>query len=44
MAQSPALLMLDDGTSFEGKACGACKEAAGEVVFTTAMAGYFFIR
>lgn len=40
MAQSPALLMLDDGTCFEGKACGACKEAAGEVVFTTAMSGY----
>lgn len=35
-----ALLMLDDGTCFEGEACGACREAAGEVVFTTGMAGY----
>lgn len=32
--------MLDDGTCFEGLACGACQEAAGEVVFTTGMCGY----
>jgi carbamoyl-phosphate synthase small subunit len=36
----PALLMLDDGACFEGTACGACREAFGEVVFTTGMAGY----
>ncbi|MCL1889092.1 MAG: glutamine-hydrolyzing carbamoyl-phosphate synthase small subunit [Desulfovibrionaceae bacterium] len=36
----PALLMLDDGTCFEGLACGAEREAAGEVVFTTGMCGY----
>lgn len=36
----PALLMLDDGTCFEGNACGAGKEALGEVVFTTGMTGY----
>jgi carbamoyl-phosphate synthase small subunit len=38
--EHPALLMLDDGTCFEGEACGARGEAAGEVVFTTGMAGY----
>lgn len=32
--------MLDDGTCFEGLACGAAQEAAGEVVFTTGMCGY----
>lgn len=40
MAEKPALLMLDDGTCFEGEACGACREASGEVVFATGMAGY----
>ncbi len=40
MTDIPALLMLDDGACFEGLACGAQAEAAGEVVFTTAMAGY----
>lgn len=35
-----ALLMLDDGACFEGRACGACGEAAGEVVFATGMTGY----
>jgi carbamoyl-phosphate synthase small subunit len=32
--------MLDDGTCFHGQARGACQEAAGEVIFTTSMAGY----
>lgn len=32
--------MLDDGTCFEGEACGARREAGGEVLFTTGMAGY----
>lgn len=40
MSQKPALLMLDDGACFEGLACGACREAAGEVVFTTGLCGY----
>ena len=35
-----AILMLDDGTSFEGFACGAVGRAEGEAVFTTAMCGY----
>ena len=38
--EKPALLMLDDGTCFEGLACGAQAEAVGEAVFTTGMAGY----
>ena len=32
--------MLDDGACFEGFACGAGREAEGEVVFTTGMTGY----
>lgn len=32
--------MLDDGTCFEGQAHGARREAMGEVVFATPMAGY----
>ena len=40
MAGEQAILMLDDGACFTGEACGAPGEAAGEVVFTTAMAGY----
>ncbi|MDR1686825.1 MAG: glutamine-hydrolyzing carbamoyl-phosphate synthase small subunit [Desulfovibrio sp.] len=35
-----ALLMLDDGTCFEGEACGAAGETLGETVFVTGMAGY----
>jgi carbamoyl-phosphate synthase small subunit len=35
-----ALLMLDDGTCFEGEACGAAGETSGETVFVTGMAGY----
>jgi len=33
-------LVLEDGTILEGEAFGALKEALGEVVFNTAMAGY----
>jgi len=40
MKDSQALLMLDDGTCFEGTARGACQEAFGEFIFTTSMAGY----
>ena len=36
----PALLMLDDGTCFEGYALGACQEVFGELVFTTGMCAY----
>lgn len=36
----PALLALEDGTSFNGYACGAEGEAFGEVVFNTSMVGY----
>jgi carbamoyl-phosphate synthase small subunit len=32
--------MLDDGICFSGQARGACREAKGEVIFTTSMAGY----
>ncbi len=35
-----AILILDDGTSFEGFARGASGRAGGEAVFTTAMCGY----
>ena len=36
----PALLVLEDGTAFSGKAFGAEGERTGEVVFNTSMAGY----
>ena len=35
-----ALLVLEDGAVYPGSAFGACGEAAGEVVFNTAMTGY----
>lgn len=35
-----ALLVLEDGTTFPGLACGATGEAAGEAVFNTSMCGY----
>lgn len=34
------MLALEDGTVFEGYACGAQGEAPGEVVFNTSMSGY----
>lgn len=40
MREQQALLMLDDGTCFEGFARGAKKESYGEVIFTTGMVGY----
>ena len=40
MNSTPALLMLSDGTSFNGTAIGAKKEAFGEVVFNTSQTGY----
>jgi carbamoyl-phosphate synthase small subunit len=38
--QKPALLVLEDGTSWEGLAFGAEGEFFGEVCFNTSMAGY----
>jgi len=37
---TPALLVLADGTAFEGSAFGAEGETIGEVVFNTALSGY----
>ena len=37
---TPAILALEDGTIFHGRAIGAIGEAVGEVVFNTAMTGY----
>jgi carbamoyl-phosphate synthase small subunit len=36
----PALLVLEDGRSFRGRAWGAAGEACGEMVFNTSMSGY----
>jgi carbamoyl-phosphate synthase small subunit len=38
--QPRAFLVLEDGTIFPGRSVGAAGVAAGEVCFTTAMAGY----
>jgi carbamoyl-phosphate synthase small subunit len=35
-----AYVLLEDGTRFDGVACGAADAATGEVVFTTGMSGY----
>ncbi len=41
MRQTPrAVLILEDGTTFEGKSMGYPASTAGEVVFNTAMTGY----
>ena len=40
MNHKPALLALEDGAVFPGRAVGADGEVAGEVVFNTAMTGY----
>jgi carbamoyl-phosphate synthase small subunit len=37
---SSAYVLLEDGTRFDGIACGAAQAATGEVVFTTGMSGY----
>ena len=39
-AREAAYVMLEDGTRFDGEACGAPGYAVGEVVFTTGMSGY----
>ena len=38
--KQPALLVLADGTVFHGKSIGVAGQAAGEVVFNTAITGY----
>ena len=38
--RTPALLALEDGTTWPGAALGAIGERAGEVIFNTAMTGY----
>lgn len=40
MIQKPAVLVLADGTVFEGNSVGASGECVGELVFNTAMTGY----
>ena len=35
-----ALLVLEDGTTYRGRAFGAAAHSQGEVVFSTAMTGY----
>ncbi len=40
MPQNKAILLLEDGTVFEGRSFGAKGIAAGEVVFNTSMTGY----
>ena len=36
----PAILMLEDGTTFSGKSLGAIGKTLGEVCFNTGMTGY----
>lgn len=40
ITSTPARLVLEDGSSFEGYSFGAPNSVSGEVVFTTAMTGY----
>jgi len=40
MGRATAYVLLEDGTRFDGEACGAEGFAVGEVVFTTGMSGY----
>jgi len=40
VAVGKALLLLEDGTAFEGQSLGAQGEAFGEVVFNTSITGY----
>jgi carbamoyl-phosphate synthase small subunit len=40
MSAATAYVLLEDGTRFDGDACGAEDIALGEVVFTTGMSGY----
>ena len=38
--RATAYVLLEDGTRFDGLACGADAQAVGEIVFTTSMSGY----
>jgi carbamoyl-phosphate synthase small subunit len=38
--EATAYVLLEDGTRFDGLACGADEPAVGEIVFTTSMSGY----
>ena len=40
MGVATAYVLLEDGTRFDGLACGADAHAVGEIVFTTSMSGY----
>jgi len=40
VTDATAYVLLEDRTRFDGLACGADRAAVGEIVFTTAMAGY----
>ncbi len=40
MGDATAYVLLEDGTRFDGLACGADLYAVGEIVFTTSMSGY----
>jgi carbamoyl-phosphate synthase small subunit len=40
MSDATAYVLLEDGTRFDGLACGADLHAVGEIVFTTSMSGY----
>jgi carbamoyl-phosphate synthase small subunit len=40
MMSVTAYVLLQDGTRFDGLACGADEHAVGEIVFTTSMSGY----
>lgn len=40
MPNTPATLLLEDGTSFHGFACGKIGTATGEICFNTSMTGY----
>src|ERR1043165_4529756 len=40
ITKKPALLLLQDGTVFHGKAAGAIGTTTGEICFNTGMTGY----
>ncbi|WP_019157517.1 glutamine-hydrolyzing carbamoyl-phosphate synthase small subunit [Brevibacterium senegalense] len=40
LSSAPAVLVLEDGRTFRGRAYGATGRTVGEVVFTTGMTGY----
>jgi carbamoyl-phosphate synthase small subunit len=40
VSDATAYILLEDGTRFDGDACGADGHAVGEIVFTTGMSGY----